>query len=69
MLELCKHDIVKFRDIVDQAFSAPTLAKAFEIIEHHERGFWFHIKGTRGNSARNTINPNPKIVKHITGDE
>lgn len=59
MLALRKHDIVKFNDVVDSIFAAPTLGQALEIITHHSQGFWFHIRGTRGDTGRNAVKSKP----------
>jgi hypothetical protein len=57
MLVHTLYDTVKFRDIVDLVFSAPTLSQALNIIEKYPRDHWGKIKGTRGVSGRKAVRP------------
>ena len=57
MLVHTLYDTVKFRDIVDLVFSAPTLPQALDIIAKYPRDHWGKIKGTRGVSGRKAIRP------------
>jgi hypothetical protein len=57
MLVHTQYDTIKFRDVVDSVFSAPTLDEALELVKEHSRGFWYVIKGTRGDTGRKAIKP------------
>jgi len=63
MLVHSEYDTVKFRDIVDSVFSAPTLSQALTIIQSHPRTHWGKIKGTRGVSGRQAIRPQVENLK------
>jgi hypothetical protein len=61
MLVHTQYDTVKFKDIVDCVFAAPTLDQALEIIKYHSNGYWLQIRGTRGDTGRNAIKPKPDL--------
>jgi hypothetical protein len=47
--------VIKFRDLVQQIFSAGSKKKSLEIIENNSR-FWQSIIGTRGFTGKKVIN-------------
>ena len=48
-------DYAKFRDIVDDIFSAPTRQASIDIIDHYDH-YWRQIVGTRGFTGKRTVN-------------
>jgi tryptophan synthase alpha subunit len=48
---------------VDSIFAAPTLAEALDLVKEHSRGFWYVIKGTRGDTGRKAIKPQVENLK------
>ena len=51
-----------FKDVVNAIFSAPSRAKADEIVEDYSR-FWMSIPGTRGAIGKKTVNSSTKYFE------
>jgi len=57
MMQRSEGDYVKFNDVVERIFAAPTKQEALDIIETYDT-YWMEIVGTRGFKGKKTKNSN-----------
>lgn len=64
------HDLLVFKELVNEIFEQPTLEKSLALIEKYSR-FWMQILGTKLNVGKKAINSSQKFEEHfeeVTGN-